>query len=286
MNENLLQSSSYTTATSLLSEDSFYELVQAKHGVFLANRHDIYIGNSLIQYGEYSESEWELLNQVIPEGGIVIEVGAHIGALTIPICKKVGPRGKVLAFEPQPIIFQNLCANLSLNTQFNTYAFNKACGSAKSNIKIPDIDYGKEGNYGGAQLEWFTDNKTGQDVEITTIDSYNIQQLNLLKLDVEGMELEALKGAQNTIERCKPIIYAENHFDNSAKDVVSFLLDLDYNIWQHHARLYNEKNYFQNSNNLYSTTTSLNIFCVPKNINTTIDLPQIKNADDLSIGMP
>ena len=68
---------------------------------------------------------------------------------------------KRLAFESQPILFQNLCANLSLNGLLNTYAFNKACGIEKSVLKIPDIDYRNEGNYGGVKIEMFKDCQIG-----------------------------------------------------------------------------------------------------------------------------
>lgn len=267
-------------ANAILPEDTIYTLVQGRHGLFLTNKNDIYIGGSLINYGEYSEQEWKLLEQVTPEGGVMIEVGAHLGAHTIPLCRKIGPKGKVFAFEPQPILFQNLCANLALNGFMNCYAFNQACGQDKGKLIIPDIAYTKQGNFGGIQLQWFKDCQFGQHVDIINLDSLKLKALNLLKLDVEGMEHVVLKGAQQTIKRCSPVIYAENHFEDSGKDVITFLLNNDYNIWQHTIPLYNKNNYFKNAQNIYGKASSFNIFCLPKKITTTIDLPQIKSVED------
>ena len=63
---------------------------------------------------------------LIEPGDVVVDVGADIGALTVPLARAVGPAGRVLAFEPQPTVFQNLCANLALNDLLHVQAFNAA----------------------------------------------------------------------------------------------------------------------------------------------------------------
>ena len=88
-----------------LPDDSIYKIVTGRHGVFLANPNDIFIGRALIRYGEFSELEWQVINQLTRPGTAVIEVGANIGAHTVSIARKVGPDGVLYAFEPQPVVF-------------------------------------------------------------------------------------------------------------------------------------------------------------------------------------
>ena len=113
--------------TNLLSTQ-YYQLVEGRHGRFLANENDVYIGRSMIKYGEFSEPEWMLLQQLIQPGSIVIEAGANMGTFTVPLAKKVGNGGMVYAFEPQLSVFHQMCANVALNDLMNVQSFNAGCG--------------------------------------------------------------------------------------------------------------------------------------------------------------
>ena len=114
--------------TELLSTD-LYKLVDARHGRFLCNPKDTYLGRSMIEYGEFSEAEWHLLARLAPENAVVVEAGANMGIFTVPLAKSVGLGGMVYAFEPQLPVFQQLCANLALNDLLNVQAFNAGCGA-------------------------------------------------------------------------------------------------------------------------------------------------------------
>jgi hypothetical protein len=76
-------------------------VVLGRHGYFLVNRNDFYIGKAIEIYGEYGGLESAFLQCLVKEGDNVIEVGANIGAHTISLARSVGPRGRVFAFEPQ-----------------------------------------------------------------------------------------------------------------------------------------------------------------------------------------
>lgn len=147
-----------------------YELVTTRHGRFLANPNDTYIGRALIDYGEFSELESQVLLQLLAHGGIAVEVGANIGAHTVALARKAGPGGRVYAFEPQPVIFQNLCANLALNGLTNVYPHNQACGGAPGRMRFPDINYAVSGNFGGVSLEMLPDVKSGMKIDIVPLD--------------------------------------------------------------------------------------------------------------------
>ncbi len=158
----------------------------------LVNRHDIYIGRSIIELGEFSEGEVELFRQVLRPGSLVVEAGSNIGAHTLPLAKLVGPAGHVWAFEPQRIVFQTLCANMALNSVLNVSAIWAAVGNQPGQLLIPGIDYTRDNNFGGLGLEGRT---SGEPVQVLTIDSLRLPRLDLLKADVEGMEQAVLEGA-------------------------------------------------------------------------------------------
>ena len=72
-----------------------------RHGKLMYLLNDAYIGRSLDVYGEYSEGEIDLFRQLLRPGDVAIDVGANIGALTVPMARLVQPGGAVVAFEPQ-----------------------------------------------------------------------------------------------------------------------------------------------------------------------------------------
>ena len=93
----------------LPGDAGIHRLIQGRAGWFLYNRHDVYIGHALERYGEYGQIE-------AGSGDVVIEVGANIGSLTVGLAKAVGSSGRVIALEPQRVVFQTLCANIALNS--------------------------------------------------------------------------------------------------------------------------------------------------------------------------
>ncbi|MBM3484263.1 MAG: FkbM family methyltransferase [Alphaproteobacteria bacterium] len=237
-------------------------LVHGRHGHLLCNAHDRYVGQSLIRYGEFSELEWDVLKQLCHPGHVVAEVGANIGSHTVAIAKAVGPRGRVLAFEPQPAIFRTLCANVALNELYNVECFQMGLGAAPERITIPHYNYATEGNFGGIGLD--QRDPKGVPVEINTLDAlFAGKRLNMLKLDVEGMEAEVLKGARDTIARCRPFMYVENDRRDRSPALITLVLELGYRAWWHRPRLYNPANFFGEAENAFGNIVSINMFCTP-----------------------
>ena len=73
--------------------------VETRHGIFTIFNEDELVGLSLATYGEYSEGEVEVFRKVLKPGDVAIDIGANIGALTIPMARLVGETGRVYAFE-------------------------------------------------------------------------------------------------------------------------------------------------------------------------------------------
>lgn len=234
-------------------------LVDAKHGRMLVNENDIYIGRSVRELGEFSEGEIEVFKQLLKPGGVVVEAGANIGTHTLPLAKIVGPKGRVYAFEPQRIVHQTLCANLALNSITNVSAYWSGVSNEPGSLFVPPIDYSVEQNFGGINLQNFTE---GEQVPLVTIDSFRLSKLDLLKADVEGMELAVLQGGNDTIQRCKPTLYLECDRADRAAELIRHILSLGYDAYWHRPPMYNPQNFFKNPANPFGPVISINVLAI------------------------
>jgi FkbM family methyltransferase len=202
----------------ILPPGSFNELALCRHGPMLFNRHDRYIGASLRRYGEFSPGETRLFAQLVGPGATVVEVGANIGAHTVPLSRMVGPGGAVHAFEPQRLVFQTLCANLALNSCANVHAHHAAVGNADGEIAVPFLPPDQLANFGGLSLLGAS---SGARVPLRTLDSLGLAACALIKLDLEGMEIEALQGGAALVDRLRPLLYVENDREAQAQVLVA-----------------------------------------------------------------
>src|SRR5882762_3685701 len=109
-------------------ENNYSVLKSCKHGFFLFNKNDSYVGRSLNLYGEWCEDEIVSLSKVVQPGSLAVDVGANIGTHTVPLAKLVTNSGLVLAFEPQSVAFRYLVSNVTINNLLNVVCFNKAVG--------------------------------------------------------------------------------------------------------------------------------------------------------------
>lgn len=243
----------------------YYQLVEARHGKMLANPADKYIGQSVIRYGEFSEIEWDLLNQIVVEGSIVVEAGANMGSFTVPIAKKAGLKGMVFAFEPQIAIFQQLCANLALNDLLNVQAFNAGCGDEAGWLPIKRLNPAQQHNFGGLSLEMLKNDQSELKVRIEKLDDVlDVPRLNLIKADVEGMELQVLRGAAGLIADHRPTLYLEANEAGASAELYRYVKGLNYNMYWHLPRMFNPKNHNGDAEDLFPGIVSMNILCIPE----------------------
>jgi FkbM family methyltransferase len=241
-----------------------YRLVSTRHGTMLVNSNDIFMGQAYLRYGECCEHEVDVLLWLLRFPGMVIDVGANMGAHTVPVAAELARQGRtMLALEPQPVIFQQLCANLALNGLMNVVALPYACGSEPGVVSFTAPDYRREGNFGGVSMS-----AQGGISAVVTAPCHPLDEIvqqapvALIKIDVEGFELEVLKGARNTIARCHPALYVENDRVEKSPPLIRWLMDHDYRLWWHIASLYNANNFLGNKENAYGTTGSFNMLCL------------------------
>ena len=234
------------------------KLRETRYGYMLYNPLDMYIGRSFDLYGEFSEGEANFFREVVPEGGIAIDVGANIGAHTIPLAKRCDT---VVAFEPQRLVFQTLCANVALNGLTNVQTFHAGVGAEPGSVVIPDLDPNQEQNFGGLHI---SGHESGNLVPIVPLDSFAVPKVHLIKIDVEGMELEVLKGAKGMIKHHKPVLYVENDRVENSEALCEFISDLGYEYEEHRTPLFNPENFAKHEENVFGQIVSINLACWPK----------------------
>jgi FkbM family methyltransferase len=253
--------------------------VETRHGLFLANPHDQYIGRALIEYGEFSEREWMLLAQLARPNAVIVEIGANIGAHAVSLAKAVGPGGHVVAIEPQPVVFQNLCANLALNGLTNVQAINAGCGEADASLSFPRINYTRLGNFGAIPLDRLPpDPNSPFRVPVRPLDALvDLKALHLIKIDVEGMEAAAIRGARGLIAAHRPFLYVENDRVEKSAELISLIESLGYRAWWHTPTYFNPENFAGRSDNIYGGIASVNMLCAPGERSVTV--PDLKPVD-------
>ncbi len=191
-----------------------FTVIESVHGRFVVNRHCAHQAEHLIKTGHPHEHA-ELANilaiaATLPENCVVLDIGANIGLVAIPVAHAIRPKGGIVhAFEPQRMLFYALCGAAALNDLENLFACNNAVGSSPGMIKVPKVNYGKAADFGMVSLLDQTPQAPGETVPLCTIDGLGLARADLLKIDVEGMEIDVLVGARETIRRHRPWCWIE-----------------------------------------------------------------------------
>lgn len=133
-----------------------------------------------------------LLKQFIKKGDRVIDVGAHIGTITLAMSNLVGKSGAVFAFESELITFRELYWNIYSNLRTNIFPYLVWLGDKNTEKEMSGKLY---------STSWIR--------EYRTLDSFNLDNIALMKIDIESTEDEFLEGARETIARSRPILIIE-----------------------------------------------------------------------------
>ena len=157
--------------------------------------------------GVYEPEKTDAICRIIRPGDIALDIGAHVGYFSVLMSKLVGSTGRVFSFEPRKINFAFLKKHLAKNKCLNVQTIESAVGSS----------------VGTAYMDTRTGTGTGKvhstgnlAVKIVTVDAFyrqfpELSPPSFIKIDVEGGEVEVLKGAEATIKKYKPRIILATH---------------------------------------------------------------------------
>jgi FkbM family methyltransferase len=190
------------------------------------------INNFTIQdmFVSMSSHEEEILKYFTPkEGDVVVDIGAAFGFYTILASKMIGSKGKVIAIEPQPESFQMLNSNIKLNKLSNVKTHNCAIYSKQTKLQLYSSYSIIPERAGENTLDFIEVKSNKLDNLIHQIG--NIDEVNWIKIDVEGAELEVLKGATNVISKSKNIVLLiEVHNISKGRNHYQSIMDLLHNF--------------------------------------------------------
>ena len=167
---------------------------------------DAAFGLTLKSAGTYmSESLMtEIFAKLVTEGMTVVDVGAHAGYYTLIAARAVGDKGRVFSFEPEPSNYQLMLKNIQLNNHLNVTPVQKAVSDKTGHIKL----FLAEDASGHSTVSEKPDQRSIQ-VDSTSLDDFftdRIQQINVIKIDVEGAENAVLQGMSSIIDKNPELI--------------------------------------------------------------------------------
>lgn len=203
------------------------------------------------------EPEMQVIKQLVKKGSTVLDVGANFGVYSKLLSGLVGSEGKVYAFEPIPEVQKFLANNLKqcsiLNVELLPFAL--ADYSGEAHFHLPKFSHSGVNYYEGHLTQENGDIK----VQVRSLDELNLnEKVSFIKCDVEGAELEMLKGSEKLLRKDKPIIILEinGSLENGkAPLVLEFLTSLDYAI-----KYFDGENLTQKAN----AQSGVNYFFFPK----------------------
>jgi FkbM family methyltransferase len=233
-----------------------FVLTSTNHGSLLVNRNDyqLYenggygVGYQIFNKSSYDQAEINfaitLLNtrrENFGDGVIAIDCGANIGVHTVEWSKEMAAWGEVIAIEAQERIYYALAGNITLNNLFNAKAIYAAVGKQDGNISVPLPNYFVASSFGSLEIRKKNNTEfIGQHIDYTEehcvntkmicIDGLNLNRLDLIKIDIEGMEIEALIGAEKSIKKFKPQLIIEK-IKSEQNQLIELLEKYEYKIF-------------------------------------------------------
>lgn len=190
------------------------------------------VDRSIIYDGYYDLKSLLYFKRILKHGNVCIDIGANIGGMAIPIANMVTTSGKVFSFEPGPALFKRLEKNITQNNLSQVELFQLGLSDKKGKLYW-QFDKCQPGN---AVL---SDNGNIE-VDVTRLDDVTVlfnQKIDLIKIDVEGMELEVLTGGSQLIQKDLPVILFESQVSdeiqyNKLAAINTMLLNLGYGFYE------------------------------------------------------
>lgn len=190
------------------------------------------IGANLALYGEFARPIADfLIEHAEADSGLMIDAGANIGSISLPFAAE-RPAWRVISIEPHRGLAAVLSANAVNNRLMNIEVVQAAVGLEPGIVGFPSDPLTTERNFGTLSLKLPTELPTTPTM-MTTLDALAPNGAQLVKIDVEGCDAEALQGAPNLLRKVRPIWLVEaarNQYPEAARDVIQTLLEADYNV--------------------------------------------------------
>ena len=173
--------------------------------------------------GEYQKKQRDALFEYMEERRpieYILDVGAHVGLWSRPMMHRANTK-YIWAFEPNQLVRECYVLNMGGFENYSIYPFALGDKNRKGHLNV------ETDNSGNTNIH---PTKNG-DTEIRTLDSFNFEQVDYIKVDVEGFEYNFLKGAVDTLNRCRPFVHLEmksKNMRNSKEEFTRFMKNIGY----------------------------------------------------------
>ena len=205
-------------------------------GKLMVDTSDV-VGRVLTASGVWEPHVTEAFRARFGAADICIDIGAHVGYYTLLASKLVGPRGHVYAFEPSPGVYRALEQNLGRNEATNVTALNVAAGADGGPGVLYELEAGSSGNSSlsprllDSPHAGTADEYVSVEVDICAVDTRvpddGFGRVRMIKVDVEGYEVEALRGVERILAVGAPVaVIVELSPEWSLEDPAPFVEDL------------------------------------------------------------
>ncbi len=205
-------------------------IIKSRHGYSIVVDPSEHIGGIIFRRGSYEEGLLQILWRLISYGDTVVDVGANTGQISLHAAYKLDGSGKVISFEPEEKNYNMLCKAVDINDFRNINTVKEALGSEEGEMELYMEEEENRGSYALRNISSGSSSK----VKVGTLNNYvrenNIESVDLIKIDVEGFEMEVLKGADKVItRRTAPVCIIEY---NNCDDIINYMLELnDYQVY-------------------------------------------------------
>lgn len=223
---------SIKTDISPLLDERMLEQIKLRNKRITYIKNDDTIGESL-KTGKYWE-EWmfKYIQQNYKENTNIIDLGGNIGTTTLMMSEVLSDNCNIFTFEPlySDILLKNVLDN---NLIESVIIYPYGVGNEKTTLSIKPINLSDNINFGAVSLKSIEEEKSKIKIKIVPLDHFNFKNISLIKIDVDGMEIEALEGCLNLIKRCKPTIIIETYklYKLKQTDVFKELTIMGYEIY-------------------------------------------------------
>jgi FkbM family methyltransferase len=196
---------------------------------------------SIYLLGAFEKSTANTLRKLVHPGNVVLDVGANIGAHTLPMAQCVGTSGRVFAFEPTDFAFAKLLRNLAINPDLEARTrASQIFLSADTRARLPEAVYASWPLSSEKEVhpkhrgQLVTTINAGTQALDDYVQQHGLAQVDLMKMDVDGQELSVLRGALGTLHKFKPLLvmeispYMHGEQNHSFAELLELLKDVGY----------------------------------------------------------
>jgi len=259
-----------TLQATLDSMLSAMEITDSRVGEFLIYKNDSVISKAIRLFGEYCHAEVEIMKKYLTASSTYVDIGTNIGYHLVGVHKETGCN--VIGFEPNPKHFA--VASYNSKAYAAIQLVNAAASDHAFSFNMKDFDPNSSGNYGDIHK----DDTGAIEVRAITLDSLALPACALIKIDVEGHELETLTGCSKTISKYRPVVmYEAMEWDVWTK-CYEFMEERKYKMyWVACKTRPIAPTYKQTDENPFGASTVTNILCVPQELEQPDYLVEVDN---------